>query len=221
MNRAETQGSSGATTGAEGGASAGLPAELVGRVRAWVAEDPDAGARAELEALLAQGDEGGLRDRFDHPLAFGTAGLRGPLGAGPGRVNLAVVRRTTAGLVSYVHDQGGQAGNGIVVGHDARHRSAELAADAARVVAAGGVRAWHFGRALPTPVTAFAVRHLAAAAGAMVTASHNPAPDNGYKVYLSDGALVIPPHDAAIAAAASRAALPGARPSKGPSATSW
>ena len=143
------------------------------------------------------------------PAGFGTAGLRGPLGAGPARVNLAVVRRTTAGLVSYLRDQGGQAGgNGVVVGHDARHRSAELAADAARVVAAGGLRAWHFRSALPTPVTAFAVRHLGAAAGVMVTASHNPAPDNGYKVYLSDGALVIPPHDAAIAAAASRAALP-------------
>ena len=130
---------------------------------------------------------------------------------------MAVVRRTTAGLVSYIRDQGGQAGgNGVVVGHDARHRSAELAADAARVVAAGGLPAWHFRSALPTPVTAFAVRHLGAAAGAMVTASHNPAPDNGYKVYLSDGALVIPPHDAAIAAASSQAALPRAPALEGP-----
>ncbi|MGA3217863.1 MAG: phospho-sugar mutase [Acidimicrobiales bacterium] len=188
--------------GTQGGV---LPAELVARVSAWVAEDPDPGSRAELEALLAQGDEGGLRDRFDHPLAFGTAGLRGPLGAGPGRVNPAVVRRTTAGLVSYLRDLGKA---GVVVGHDARHRSAELAADAARVVAAGGLRAWHFRSALPTPVTAFAVRHLEAAAGVMVTASHNPAPDNGYKVYLGDGALVFPPYDAAIAAAASKAAMP-------------
>ncbi|MGP8208517.1 MAG: phospho-sugar mutase [Acidimicrobiales bacterium] len=185
-----------------------LPADLVARVTAWVAEDPDPGARAELRALLAQGDEAGLRDRFDHPLAFGTAGLRGPLGAGPARVNQAVVRRTTAGLVSYLRQRGQGTGAGVVVGHDARHRSAELAGDAARVVAAGGLRAWHFRSALPTPVTAFAVRHLEAAAGVVVTASHNPAPDNGYKVYLSDGALVFPPHDAAIAAAASRTAMP-------------
>ncbi len=199
----------GVATGPATGPATGLPPELVERVNAWVAEDPDPGSRAELEALLARGDEDGLRDRFDHPLSFGTAGLRGPLGAGPGRVNLAVTRRTTAGLVSYIRDQGEHAGgNGVVVGHDARHRSAELAADAARVVAAGGLPAWHFRTALPTPVTAFAVRHLGAAAGAMITASHNPAPDNGYKVYLSDGALVIPPHDAAIATAASRAALP-------------
>ena len=211
MNRGEAQGTASSLP------ATGLPAELVDRVRAWVAEDPDPGSRAELEALLAQGDEGGLRDRFDHPLSFGTAGLRGPLGAGPGRVNLAVVRRTTAGLVSYIRDQGGQAGgNGVVVGHDARHRSAELAADAARVVAAGGLPAWHFRSALPTPVTAFAVRHLGAAAGAMVTASHHPAPDNGYKVYLSDGALVIPPHDAAIAAASSQAALPRGPALEGP-----
>lgn len=185
-----------------------LPAELLARVTAWVAEDPDPGSRAEVEALLAQGDEDGLRDRFDHPLAFGTAGLRGPLGAGPGRINTAVVRRTTAGLASYLRHQG-PAVAGVVIGHDARHRSAELAADAARVVAAAGLRAWHLRTALPTPITAFAVRHLGAAAGVMVTASHNPAPDNGYKVYLSDGALVFPPHDAAIAAAASSAPMPG------------
>jgi phosphomannomutase len=227
MNRGQAQGTASSVPAAESATEpateptaepgTGLPAELVDRVRAWVAEDPDPGTRAELEALLAQGDEGGLRDRFDHPLSFGTAGLRGPLGAGPGRVNLALVRRTTAGLVSYIRDQSGQAGgHGVVVGHDARHRSAELAADAARVVAAAGLQAWHFRSALPTPVTAFAVRHLGAAAGAMVTASHNPAPDNGYKVYLSDGGLVIPPHDAAIAAAASRAPLPRGPALEGP-----
>jgi phosphomannomutase len=96
----------------------------------------------------------------------------------------------------------------VVIGHDARHRSAEMATDAAQVVAAGGLRAWHFPSALPTPLTAFAVRHLEAAAGVMVTASHNPAPDNGYKVYWSDGAQVVPPHDGAIARAAQAEAMP-------------
>ncbi len=207
-----------------------LPAELVARVTAWVEEDPDPGARAELSALLDKGDEVALRDRFDHPLAFGTAGLRAPLGAGPGRMNQVVVRRTTAGLVSYILDPNGLLAPdglghdghdgpclpGVVVGHDARHRSAELAEDAARVVAAGGLRAWHFQSALPTPVTAFAVRHLEAAAGVVVTASHNPAPDNGYKVYLADGALAIPPHDAAIAAAASTSPVPVGPALEGP-----
>ena len=200
-----------------GPAAGPLPAELVARVTAWVAEDPDPGARAELTALVARGDEAALRDRFDRPLAFGTAGLRGPLGAGPGRMNQVVVRKTTAGLVSYLLDQGGRLDQGgVIVGHDARHRSAELADDAARVVAAGGLRAWRFQTALPTPVTAFAVRHLEAVAGIMVTASHNPAPDNGYKVYLDDGALVFPPHDAAIADAAARSPLPAGPALEGP-----
>ncbi|MGH9107247.1 MAG: phospho-sugar mutase, partial [Acidimicrobiales bacterium] len=198
-----------------------LPAELADRARAWAAEDPDPAGRAEVLALLAKGDEAGLRERFDHPLAFGTAGLRGPLGAGPARMNRAVVRKTTAGLARYLLDQGGGSGQdgrrggsgagpagAVVVGHDARHGSAEFADDAARVLAAEGLRAWRFRSALPTPITAFAVRHLGAAAGVMVTASHNPAPDNGYKVYLGDGAQVIPPHDALIAAAAEASGVP-------------
>jgi phosphomannomutase len=125
-------------------------------------------------------------------------------------MNRAVVRKTTAGLVKFVLERAGPTGPpGVVVGHDARHGSARFADDTARVVAAGGLRAWHFDRALPTPVTAFAVRHLGAAAGVMVTASHNPAPDNGYKVYLDDGAQVAPPDDSDIAAAAQYSAVPG------------
>lgn len=206
-----------------------VPAELVARAQAWLAEDPDPATRAELSALLDKGDEAALRERFDHPLSFGTAGLRGPLGAGPGRMNLAVVRRTTAGLVAYLRRQVGPSAGasasprggtgvavGVVVGHDARHRSADFADDTARVVAAGGLRAWRFRSALPTPITAFAVRHLQSEAGVMVTASHNPAPDNGYKVYLGDGAQVVPPHDAAIADAASTSAVPSGAALAGP-----
>jgi phosphomannomutase len=189
----------------------------VAPVEAWITQDPDPGTRAELVDLLDQGDEGALRARFDHPLSFGTAGLRGPLGAGPARMNRAVVRRTTAGLVKFVLGRAGRSGpRGVVIGHDARHGSAQFADDTARVVAAGGLRAWHFDRALPTPVTAFAVRHLGAAAGVMVTASHNPAADNGYKVYVDDGAQVVPPDDAAIAAAAQQSAVPGDPALSGP-----
>ncbi len=189
-------------------ASRVVPSDLGAEVDEWMAEDPDPGTRAELAALLEAGDEAGLRDRFEHPLSFGTAGLRGPIGAGPARMNRVVVRKTTAGLAQFIHDEPGQIAPSLVVGHDARHRSADFADDAARVAAAGGVRALRFRTALPTPVTAFAVRHLGAAAGVMVTASHNPAPDNGYKVYLGDGAQVIPPYDAEIAARAATAPVP-------------
>jgi phosphomannomutase len=165
--------------------------------------DPDPATRAELAHLVDQGAVDELRERFEHPLAFGTAGLRAPLGAGPARMNRAVVRRTSAGLARYlVGKDAGAAQAGVVVGHDARHGSAEFADDAAKVLAAEGVRAWKFASALPTPLTAFAVRHLGTAAGVMVTASHNPAPDNGYKVYVADGAQVVPPDDTAIAARA-------------------
>lgn len=191
-------------------ASPQLPDELVARAKAWMAEDPDPATRAELEELLDQADEAAVRERFEPPLSFGTAGLRGPLGAGPARMNRAVVRKTTAGLARHLLDEAaGAAEAGIVVGHDARRGSAQFAEDAARVAASAGLVARHFASALPTPVTAFAVRHFGAAAGVMVTASHNPAPDNGYKVYLADGAQVVPPHDAAIASAASASPVPG------------
>jgi phosphomannomutase len=172
-------------------------------------DDPDPETRRELAALLERSDEAGLRDRFDHPLEFGTAGLRGPLGAGPGRMNRSVVRRTTAGLVRYLLGTVGRpAGAGVIVGHDARHRSADFAQDVARVVAAAGLQAFRFERALPTPITAFAVRYLGAAAGVMVTASHNPAPDNGFKVYVGDGAQALPADAAVITAAAASSAAP-------------
>ena len=171
-----------------------------------MAADPEPSTRAELAALLDAGDGAAVRARFESPLAFGTAGLRGALGAGPARMNRLVVRTTTAGVAQWVLGQGaGAAQRGIVVGRDARHGSDQFARDVAEVAGEAGVRVRVFGRALPTPLTAFAVKHLGAAAGVMVTASHNPPGDNGYKVYMADGAQVIPPDDAVIAEAARKA----------------
>jgi len=183
-----------------------VPSGLRAEAAAWMAADPDPSTREELALLLETGDVAALRARFDSPLSFGTAGLRGALGAGPARMNRLVVRRTTAGVARWLLGKGAEAaGRGIVVGRDARHGSEEFAGDVASVAAAAGVRVRVLARPLPTPVTAFAVKHLGAAAGVMVTASHNPATDNGYKVYADDGAQVIPPDDAEIAEAAADA----------------
>ncbi len=183
-----------------------IPAGLAAEARAWMAADPDGSTRAELAALLDAGDGAAVRDRFERPLKFGTAGLRGALGAGPARMNRFVVRATTAGVARWVLSQGAEAARrGLVVGRDARHGSEEFARDVAEVAAGAGVRVRVLPRPLPTPLTAFAVKHLGAAAGVMVTASHNPAADNGYKVYMADGAQVIPPDDAVIAEAAGTA----------------
>jgi phosphomannomutase len=171
-----------------------------------MAADPDPSTRAELAALLEAGDTAELRTRFENPLSFGTAGLRGALGAGPARMNRLVVRKTTAGVSQWLLDKGPEsAERGIVVGRDARNGSAEFARDVAEVALGAGVRVRVLPRPLPTPITAFAVKHLGAAAGVMITASHNPAADNGYKVYASDGAQVIPPDDIHIAEAAANA----------------
>ena len=169
---------------------------LRARVRAWIDDDPDAGTQAELTALLDAGADGELADRFAGVLEFGTAGLRGPLRAGPNGMNRAVVRRAAAGLVGYLEGTEGP----VVIGFDARHGSRDFAEDTARVVAGAGRRALLLPRPLPTPVLAFSIRHLGAVAGVMVTASHNPPQDNGYKVYLGDGAQIVPPADSEIAA---------------------
>ena len=203
-------------------------------VRSWIAQDPEPRDVAELESLLdvaAGSDDAAvearaeLADRFRGPLEFGTAGLRGALGAGPNRMNRAVVIRTTAGLAAYLSEQLDGGSPRVVVGYDARHGSAQFATDVAAVLTGAGAQALLLPEAGPTPVLAFAVRDLDADAGVMVTASHNPREDNGYKVYLGgrvvtgagQGAQLVAPADAAIAEriAAVGGAAEVARPDSG------
>jgi phosphomannomutase len=177
--------------------------DVVERARAWAAEDPDPATREELEKLIAADDVAELEDRFNGTLEFGTAGLRGALGAGPRRMNRVVVLRAAAGLAAYLHQTGAVAAAdrpAVVIGYDARHNSEVFARDTAEVMTGAGIRALVMPRPLPTPLLAYAIRDLDCIAGVMVTASHNPPQDNGYKVYLGDGSQIVPPADTDIAA---------------------
>jgi len=188
-------------------------ANVISAARTWLEQDPDATTRAELEPIITAaegGDAAALADldsRFSTRLEFGTAGLRGELGAGSARMNRVLVAQAAAGLAAFLVARGESPLDGsspsIVIGYDGRVNSRVFAEDTAEIMAGAGVRAILLPRLLPTPVLAFAVRELKTSAGVMVTASHNPAADNGYKVYLGDydhGSQIVPPVDGEIAA---------------------
>jgi phosphomannomutase len=178
---------------------------LRAQVLAWREQDPDVATAAALDELLSRADGGDeaavaeLTDAFAGPLAFGTAGLRGPLGPGPGRMNRVVVSQAAAGLAAHLLSLGLEGGR-VIVGFDARYNSEVFAADTAEILAGAGLLPLLCSRPLPTPVVAFGIRHFECVAGVVVTASHNPPQDNGYKVYLGDGSQIVPPSDAQIAA---------------------
>ncbi len=185
--------------------------DLLERVRAWIADDPEPGTAHELQRLIyaiedpavlgsaadADAAEADLRELFRDPLAFGTAGLRGAVGPGPNRMNRANVRRAAAGVAAWVRASGHR--GGVVVGRDARHRSDDFVADTVEILAGAGQEVHVLPAPIPTPVLAYAVGQLGAAAGIMVTASHNPGPDNGYKVYDAEGRQIDADQAAAIA----------------------
>jgi phosphomannomutase len=180
----------------------GPESSLTARAAAWRDADPDPRTRSELDRLLASGDTAALAERFDGSLAFGTAGIRAEIGAGPLRMNRLVAGRVAVGLARYITTADpAAAAAGVAIGYDGRTNSAVFATDAARILSRAGVRVWLLPGPLPTPVLAFTVRHVRAAYGVMVTASHNPRQYNGIKVYVRDGGQLLPPVDEEIAAA--------------------
>jgi phosphomannomutase len=158
-----------------------MNAALIEEVKAWIADDPDPVTAAHLQSLLDAGDEAALKPLFSGFLQFGTAGLRGPIGAGPSCMNRAVVGRTAAGIASYMAKRGMKS---VVIGRDARYGSEDYTAESAEILSGAGMDVYILPRPLPTPVLAFATSHLKCDVGIMVTASHNPPQDNGYKVYI-------------------------------------
>jgi len=172
--------------------------DLIERARAWVADDPDPSTRSELEALVDDGDLTELASRMDTQLEFGTAGMRGAVGAGPGRMNRAVVIRTTYGLAKFLETEADETPGPVVVGFDARPTSRRFAEDVAAVLAAAGIPVLYFPEVTPTPLVAYAAKHLRAQAAVVVTASHNPPADNGYKVYGRQASQIVSPTDVEI-----------------------
>jgi phosphomannomutase len=180
-----------------------LSVDLARAIANWTEQDPDPQTRQQLDHLLAAANSGDARamaelvDAFASRLQFGTAGLRGALGPGPNRMNRVVVSQTTAGLASYLLDQG-LAGSRVIIGFDARYNSDVFARDAAEIMSGAGFQTMITSGPLPTPVAAFGIRHLECVAGVVITASHNPPQDNGYKVFLGDGSQIVPPADVGI-----------------------
>ncbi|CAB4532187.1 unannotated protein [freshwater metagenome] len=162
-----------------------MNAELLAEVQAWIADDPDQRTAAQLSDLVAAGDEATLKKHFSGFLQFGTAGLRGPIGPGPSCMNRAVVGRTAAGIASYMKARGMKR---VVIGRDARYGSEDFTQESAEIFAGAGFEVFVLPRPLPTPVLAFATAELRCDVGVMVTASHNPPQDNGYKVYIGPSA---------------------------------
>ncbi|MFJ2370518.1 phospho-sugar mutase [Microbacterium sp. NPDC087665] len=192
--------------------------ERLAQARAWMRQDPDPETRDELAGVITRASGGDaaalaeLDDRFGARLAFGTAGLRGELGAGSNRMNRVLVAQAAAGFAAFLHRRADGKTPTVVVGYDGRRNSRVFATDSAEIFAGAGLRAILLPRLLPTPVLAFAVRHFGADAGVMVTASHNPPNDNGYKVYLGgpdEGSQIVSPADVEIAAAIQQVADAG------------
>lgn len=185
-----------------------MNAEFFDRVNAWIEGDPDEDDRATLATLVREGDEAELHRRFDAPLTFGTAGLRGPEMAGPAGMNRYTVRRATQGVVAWINELGLDVSRGVVVGRDARHGSEAFNDEVVALLLGAGVTVFEMPGALPTPLVAYGVKALHAAAGIMITASHNPPQDNGFKLYAADGAQIVPPHDATVERFANEATTP-------------
>ena len=183
--------------------AATLSEELARAIASWTEQDPDPQTRRQVEDLLAAADVGDaaamaeLVDAFSGRLEFGTAGLRGALGAGPNRMNRVVVGQAAAGLATYLLDHD-LAGGKVIIGFDARRNSDVFAKDTAEIMSGAGFQAMITPGPLPTPVVAFGIRHFGCVAGVVVTASHNPPQDNGYKVFLGDGSQIVQPADVEI-----------------------
>ncbi len=184
-----------------------MDSHLQAKIKHWLALDGDAKSRAEIESLINSGEDDELAARFSGRLMFGTAGIRGVVGAGPMGMNPLVIQQTSKGLAEYLKAQVKDAASrGVVIGYDGRHDSKRFAHDAASVLMASGIKVFLTEKVAPTPLIAFGVLHLNAAAGIVITASHNPPQYNGYKVYWQNGTQIIPPHDSGIAACIEQAA---------------